>query len=147
MKFFAYEKDGGQESKVWGFFIAEIKSLFSVVLLHFKDGSREAFHSHAFNAVSWVLWGQLNEEQFNGIRRTYKPSLVPVWTPRTNFHMVKSVGNTFVISFRGPWVNFWNEYLPDTHQIITLTHGRKIVDSVVDPRPYGLITEATNGAQ
>jgi hypothetical protein len=129
MKIFSYEKDGGKESKVWGLFLIEAKKLFSVVLLHFKDGSREAFHSHAFNAVSWVLWGQLNEEQFNGIRRTFKPSLKPVWTPRTNFHMVKSVGSTFVISFRGPWVNFWNEYLPATNQVITLTHGRKVIDS------------------
>lgn len=127
MKFLSYEKDGGAESKVWAFFLIEAKKLFSVAFLHFKDGSREAFHSHAFNAVSWVLWGQLNEEQFNGKRRTYRPSLKPVWTPRTNFHMVKSVGSTFVISFRGPWVDRWNEYWPETSQIVELTHGRKVM--------------------
>lgn len=137
MKIFSYEKDGGKESKVWALFLIEAKKLFSVAFLHFKDGSREAFHSHAFNAVSWVLWGQLNEEQFNGKRRTYRPSLVPVWTPRTNFHMVKSVGNTFVISFRGPWADFWNEYLPEKEQIVTLTHGRKVMMIREGRRPLG----------
>ena len=49
MKLFKYMKDGGPESTVWGYFLIEIKSLFTIVLLHFKNGSREAYHNHAFN--------------------------------------------------------------------------------------------------
>jgi hypothetical protein len=148
MKFFSYEKDGGQESKVWGFFIAEIKSLFSVVLLHFKDGSREAFHSHAFNSKSWVLWGQLNEHMIDGSVNVYKPGLKPVITLREHFHMVKSVGSTFVVSFRGPWASTWHEFIPETGERLTLTHGRKIVarkksDRVVEWK----YAEAANGTE
>jgi len=102
MKLFSYEKDGGKESKVWGFFFIEWKRFFSVALLHFKDGSRDAYHSHAFNSKSWVLKGQLNEQMIDGSVNVYKPGLKPVVTLREHFHQVKSVGNTFVLTFRGP---------------------------------------------
>jgi hypothetical protein len=130
MKFFAYEKDGGTESRVWGLFLAEIKSLFSVVLLRFKDGSREAFHSHAFNSLSWVLKGKLTENLYNGKVNVYPASLIPVITRRTDLHMVKSTGDTWVISFRGPWWKYWHEVVPGhgtPDEFLTLTHGRGIV--------------------
>ena len=61
MKLFSYGKDGGEESTVWGYWLCEFKSLFSVALLCFEDGSREAYHDHAFNSISWVLSGKLTE--------------------------------------------------------------------------------------
>ena len=42
MRLFFYGKDGGQYSTVWGYWLIEIKSLFSVVLLRFEGDSREA---------------------------------------------------------------------------------------------------------
>lgn len=51
MKILSWEKDGGPDSKVHGFYLIEIKSLFSIVFLKFEGKSREAFHDHAFNAV------------------------------------------------------------------------------------------------
>lgn len=128
MKLFTLMKDGGQESRVSGFFLAELKKLFTVVLLHFWDGSREAYHSHAFNSVSWVLRGKLVEHMHSGLINIYKPSLLPIITRRIDCHKVVSVGNTYVLSFRGPWVKTWEEYLPETEKFITLTHGREIVD-------------------
>lgn len=135
MKLFKLMKDGGKESRVWGFFLAEVKSLFSVVLLHFADGSREAFHSHAFNSISWVLKGELKEARITyadglgdvELDHTYfTPSFRPVITTRENLHKVVSTGDTYVLSFRGPWVDFWYELV--NGDIIKLTHGRKIVD-------------------
>jgi hypothetical protein len=125
MKFLKKMKDGGPESKVTGYWLIEAKSLFSIVLLHFSDGSREAYHNHAFNAISWVLSGQLNEEPLHNSSNTYTPSLRPVWTPRTMFHKVKSIGDTWVLSFRGPWKSTWNEFIPATGRKLTLTHGRR----------------------
>lgn len=61
MRVLSYRKDGGPLSKSWGLFIIEIKSAFSVVLLRFENGTREAYHTHAFNATSWVLRGYLVE--------------------------------------------------------------------------------------
>lgn len=127
MKFLKFMKDGGRESRVNGLYFAEIKSLFSVVLLHFFDGSREAYHSHAFHAISWVLRGKIVENPLSGQPREYRPSLLPIFTPREMFHKVVSSGDTWVISFRGPWANTWKEFLPAENRFITLTHGRKVI--------------------
>lgn len=128
MKLLKLMKDGGKESRVCGFFFVELKRLFSIVLLHFANGSREAYHSHAFNSVSWILKGRLNEHLLGEHINVYDPGWKPIITRRSTFHKVMSDGDTYVISFRGPWVDKWNEFLPALNKIITLTHGRKIVE-------------------
>lgn len=122
-------KDGGPKSHVWGFFFVEWKKLFSIVLLKFEHGTREAYHSHAFNSVSWLLKGQLIETRKDSIwsaskRTVFNPSLKPIVTTRDNFHQVYSVGTSWVLSFRGPWADNWKEITEDGSEI-TLTHGRK----------------------
>ncbi len=128
MKILTVRKDGGGLSRVWGFFLIEVKSLFTIALLLFKDGSREAYHSHAFNAVSWCIKGMLLEHNLDGSITRYTPSWRPIYTPRKRFHKVVSYGNTYVITFRGPWVDTWKEYLPDLKKFVKLTHGRKVVE-------------------
>lgn len=118
-------KDGGDQSHVWAYWLIAIKALFSIVLLRFETGSRDAYHEHAFNCVSWVLSGMLIEHHRDGQVSIHRPSLRPVFTYRSTFHKVVSVGRTWVVSFRGPWVNAWREYLPQTSETITLTHNRK----------------------
>jgi len=54
-------KDGGPDSTVTGYWLIESKKWFSIVLLKFEGKSREAFHTHAFNAISWLLKGKLIE--------------------------------------------------------------------------------------
>ena len=125
MKFFSYGKDGGPESTVSGFWFVEIKSLFSIVILKFENGSREAYHEHAFNSRSWLLKGMLVEYIRPGIMNAYRPSRTPIKTERTTFHMVKSVGTSWVFSIRGPWSKTWREFRQG--QLVTLTHGRKEV--------------------
>ena len=135
MKFLWNKKDGGPESKVWMYGI-EIKSLFSLLLLRFEPGSREAYHSHAFNAWSVVLGtGRLYEDhlyQFSGGEWTtgqlHEPGAA-ITTKRRTLHKVFSLGRTWVISFRGPWAKTWCEYNPATKQTLTLTHGRVEVTS------------------
>lgn len=127
MKIFTKCKDGGPESHVWGYFLCEIKPLFSIVLLRFEDGSRDAYHEHAFNAVSWVLKGELKEETIAPVpeENTYRPSLSPVITLRKTFHKVTSKGRTWVLSVRGPWADTWRESDKDGEK--TLTNGRRVV--------------------
>jgi len=127
MRFLHYGKDGGEYSTVWGFFFIEIKKLFSIVLLCFENGSREAYHTHAFNSISFVLKGKLIEEHRCGGTGAYKPGIVPVFTYRDTFHKVTSVGRTWVLSFRGPWSQTWKEYIPSERRNVILTHGRKEV--------------------
>jgi|SRR6185295_3056875 len=132
MKLFKKMKDGGAESTVTGYWLIEAKSLFSIVLLKFEGKSREAFHSHAFNSVSWVLKGMLLEARIVAPRKmrmtAYSPSLHPIITTRSNMHQVNSHGTTWVLSFRGPWASRWQEQRPlEGNRIVTLTHGRKEV--------------------
>jgi hypothetical protein len=135
LKFLSYGKDGGAESSVSGFWLVEVKSLFSIVLLRFQGASRDAYHEHAFNSISWVLRGKLEEDLWSCCDlhskwpRTYTPSLRPVITRRNTFHKVDSHGTTWVLSLRGPWSKTWQEYLPAEGRFATLTHGRKEVAS------------------
>lgn len=126
MKFLFKAKDGGEESKVTGYWLFESKRWGSVALLRFDKGSREAYHTHAFNAVSWVLRGQLREYVRRGVRMDMLPSFRPIYTPRNRFHKVVGIADTtWALSFRGPWLDKWKEFLPNTGENITLTHGRK----------------------
>ncbi len=130
MKILFKAKDGGLESKVFGYWLFESKRFGSIVLLNFKDGSREAFHTHAFDAISWVLFGSIKEIFLNYTKRpiVYRPSFRPIFTSKDTFHKVMGLSkNTWILSFRGRWVDSWKEYLPKTKEPITLTHGRKII--------------------
>lgn len=130
VRLFSWRKDGGPESKVGGFFFFEAKRWFSIALLRFDEGSREAFHSHAFNCVSWVLWGRLREVHITGEESRYGPSLRPVVTKRTTFHQVFGLApRTWVLTFRGPWKDTWHDFIPSTDELRTLTYGRKSVAS------------------
>lgn len=132
-------KDGGAESTVWGFWLIEIKSLFSVALLCFEDGTRDAYHNHAFHAISWLLRGRLEEtvvtETTDSWQRAWRflttytlhPSWRPIRTSRNRMHQVRSVGRSWVLTFRGPWRPQWQEFRPAEQRTVTLTHGRREV--------------------
>lgn len=132
-KFFKKMKDGGAGSTVTGYWLIEWKAVFSIVLLKFEGMSREAYHSHAFNCINWLLHGALREQRLNmaddglpdsSATRTYWPSWKPFWILRTDFHKVDSIGTSWVFSIRGPWHKTWDEYLPDQDRKRTLTTGR-----------------------
>lgn len=124
MRLFFKRKDGGSESRVTGYWLIEWKYLFSIVLLKFEDGTRDAYHSHAFNSISWLLSGCLYEVELNGRDHLHTPSLLfPIITRRTTFHKVRSFDTSWVLSFRGPWNSTWTEYSADGE--VELTHGRK----------------------
>jgi hypothetical protein len=127
--------DGGSKSGVSGYFLIEIKSLFSIVLLHFAPGSREAYHEHAFNA--WTLWlgGHVIESVLDPVdpRRVFEARPWKAgdlkYTPRELMHKITAGDEgAWAISIRGPWVNTWREWSKGS--LTTLTHGRKEVPSV-----------------
>jgi hypothetical protein len=127
MKFLTKMKDGGKESSVTGYWLIEWKGLFSICLLKFEGRSREAYHQHAFNSVSWLVSGGLFEEDFIHpvFDRTYKPSFIPIWTPRGKYHKVTSEGVSWVLTFRGRWSTTWKEYREIEGKEYTLTNGRR----------------------
>ena len=128
MTFFQKGTDGGQSSHVTGYWLVEIKPLFSIVLLKFAEGSRENYHSHAFNAVTWFLSGEVDEHLIDGTIKTFKQSFVPKYTSKSTFHKVYAKRTTWAVSFRGPWSKYWKEFNPSNKAFSTLTHGRKIVN-------------------
>lgn len=133
MKFFSRSKDGGPKSPVDAFFLFEIKSLGSVALLRFNVGGREEYHTHAFNALTWFIWGELVEESLNREYNFtkyyyYRWSLFPKVTRREKNHRVYAYCNSWVLTIRGPWSDTWTEDSATHHT--TLTHGRKIVDRI-----------------
>lgn len=150
MRLFSKAKDGGPESPVDGYFLIEIKSLFSIVLLHFNFGRRESFHNHAFNALTFWLKGNVTEEieeywPGKHVRRdTWRAGDVK-YTPRDTMHRFETpstgtyksfFGNivarahkngAWALSFRGPWKKTWQEHKTPFGESITLTNGRKLV--------------------
>lgn len=128
MRFFSKSKDGGPYSTVTGYWLVEIKGLFSVALLHFGPGSREEYHDHAFDAISWLLKGRLEEHHLNGDVQIHKPRLRPILTWKDTFHKVFSNSDSWALTFRGPWNKTWHEYDPKKEQYITLADGREVVE-------------------
>lgn len=130
MRFMQWAKDGGPESTVDAFFILEIKRLFSIVILKFNDGTREKFHDHAFDALTWFIRGDLEEEYplLSKPNKKYKASIIPKYTKKSLLHRVRSRGVSWCFSIRGPWEDYWSEYDNETKKFTTLTHGRKKVD-------------------
>ncbi len=125
MKFLQFSSDGGKKSGVKGFFIVEIKSLISIVILKFNKGSRENYHSHAFNALTWFLKGKMTEHNLNGDNKAYARSFKPKITLKSDIHKVYADEESYAISIRGPWDTVWKEFNPRTKEFIILTHGRK----------------------
>lgn len=134
MKFLQWSKDGGPESNVEGFFIIEIKWLFSIAILRFNEGMREDFHSHDFNAVTLPISGDM-EEQSLGEHSTWrtetevKPYVNWKWklTRKTKIHRVKVNKTGYCLTLRGKWGKTWWEYNRKTHELKLLGHGRKIL--------------------
>lgn len=124
-QFFTRKADGGKKSGVTGYMLIEWKGVFSIGLLHFKPGSREDFHSHAFNAVTWWLRGNVIEIHADGRKLWFSPSFKPKYTSRKCFHKIYANVDTWALTFRGPWQDTWKELRSGNE--VTLTHGRKLV--------------------
>lgn len=126
VEFFKKSHDGGKDSGVTGYWLIECKGLFSIVLLRFSMGSREAFHSHAFNAVTWWVKGCVFELFRDDAEvKFWAPSWKPKYTPRGCFHKIMALEPSWAISFRGPWQKNWQEHKDG--ETYTLTSGRERV--------------------
>lgn len=127
MKIFKRSKDGGPESPVDAFFLIESKRLGSIALLRFNQGGREAFHTHAFNAWTWFISGDLVEQDIDGSFRPYTRSIIPKRTSRAKNHRVRAYKTSWCFTIRGPWASTWTETV--NGELIVLTHGRKRIQT------------------
>lgn len=130
MRLFQKTKDGGPESPVDAYFLFEFKSFLSIAILKFNKGGREAYHSHAFDAFTWLIKGELIEEFPNGHAKRYRRTFRPKSTARARVHRVRAYTDGWCVTIRGPWRDTWTEYNDNTGRTTTLTHGRKVYDKV-----------------
>jgi hypothetical protein len=128
MRLFSWAKDGGPESPVDAFFLFESKRFGSVAILKFNEGGRETYHTHAFNALTWFIKGDLVEQDINGEYYIYERSFVPKITKRLKNHRVMAFQDSWCLTIRGPWADTWTEDTDTQHTV--LTHKRKIVKKV-----------------
>ena len=133
MRLFQKTKDGGPKSSVDAYFLFEFKSICSVGLLKFNKGGREEFHSHAFNALTWFLFGDMTEEKINGDKLKYRRNFSPKFTPRENIHRVFANKTSWCLTIRGPWISIWCEYYKkgDNYIKTVLTNGRRVISKSV----------------
>ena len=117
-------KDGGVDSPVDAYFLIEWKGLFSIALLKFNMGGRESYHTHAFDAYTCFLFGDLEEEDFNGSKYKYTFNLLPKFTPKAKNHRVVARRDSWCFTLRGRWQDTWTEDNKDTGKHTTFTHGR-----------------------
>ena len=140
MNIFNKRKDGGESSPVDAYFLIEVKGLFTIALLKFNKGQREAFHTHAFNAWTWFLKGNMRESRFNTTFSTvYTRSIFPKFTSRYNNHRVIAEEDSWCITLRGPWQKTWTEHKQVTtrkgvrrFKVTTFGHGRNILGETYD---------------
>lgn len=125
---FTKAKDGGPKSPVDGYFLIEVKNIGSIALLKFNKGCREEYHTHAFNAFTWFLNGDLVEQNLDGTTYTYKKSLIPKLTLKSKNHRVLAIKDSWCFTIRGPWDKTWTETSEDLSKVTILTFGRYIVN-------------------
>ena len=129
-QFFNKSKDGGPLSPVDGYFLIEIKGLFSIAVLKFNKGAREEFHTHAFNAFTWFFKGDLVEEDVDGKLYKYRQSILPKITKKSKNHRVIASKDSWCLTFRGPWSDEWTEYNKDRNETVILTHERRVLSKL-----------------
>ena len=125
--FLRKRKDGGPSSPVDAYFLIEIKALFTIAILRFNKGRRESFHTHAFDACTWFLKGELLEECVTGTTHMYTRSIKPKVTLKEKNHRVLAMKDSWCLTIRGPWVEVWTEYEEKENITTIFSWGRKIV--------------------
>ena len=104
------------DQHVQQYVIFECKYLFSIIIFYFEksSGSQDRYHTHAFNALSFKLFGEytefelLNEDdgEFKKNRRT----LFFKYFPRDSYHKIGESSGCVTLLISGPWNKTWKEF-------------------------------------
>lgn len=103
--------NGGQN--VTEITVLEWKKYFSIKLFHFHKttGNQDRFHTHSFNAVSFLLKGNYIEEV------VVEGVVVPlqrnrsrlIYIPKGEFHRITKSDGCRTLLITGPWEPEWTE--------------------------------------
>ncbi len=125
MKFLSYKKITIGELDANQFIIIEIKSLFSIIFYFFKgSGWQDRFHTHAFNAVSFRIFGSYRVRDIidGKVVESARTSRVKFFSKKTN-HMLGPSQGCLTLLIAGPWDKTWIETKDGQERV--LTWGRK----------------------
>ena len=116
------------DQKISQFVIFECKYLFSIIIFYFHktDSSQDRFHTHAFNAISFKLFGEYSEyildSEISGNYHIDRRTQVFKYFPRDSYHKIGNSTGCCTILFSGPWKKTWKEYI--NGQILNYTWNR-----------------------
>lgn len=112
------------------FIVFECKYLFSIYLNIWKTIAHDRFHTHAFPAISIMLFGEYDEQQLHPdghiSHHVIKAPLIRFIGRDNNHRMLEARGRTISITLAGPWDRIWSETFLDGKKRF-LTWGRKVV--------------------
>lgn len=117
--FLKFNKFEFGEQIVSQFVFFECKYLFSIILFYFhkSNGSQDRYHTHAFNAHSFKLFGEyteyLLEDEVSGKFQTNRRVKTYQYFPRDSYHKIGNSNGCATILFSGPWKETWKERYVD----------------------------------
>jgi hypothetical protein len=117
------------EQVVSQFVLFEFKFLGSIIFFYFhkSNGSQDRFHTHAFNAVSFKLFGEYDEhvlvDESSGEYEIHRRTQFIKYFPRDSYHRIANSNGCMTVLFAGPWKKRWKEYI--NGKIANYTWGRK----------------------
>ena len=112
-----YNKFEFGEQIVSQFVVFECKWLFSIIIFYFhkSEGSQDRFHTHAFNAISFKLFGKYEEHildsEESGEFHTEARVQFFKYFPRNSYHRIAKSDGCATILISGPWHTEWKEYI------------------------------------
>lgn len=120
-------KFGQQE--VSQFVIFECKWLFSIIIFYFHkcEESQDRFHTHAFNALSFKLFGEYDEHildnELTGDYHIERRKSIIKYFPRDSYHRIANSDGCCTLLLSGRWKKYWKEYI--NGEVIYYGWGRK----------------------
>ena len=132
MIFFKKKRIELGEGHILQYTIFEHKKFGGIWIYNWKTIIQNRFHTHAFNAIAFLLWGSYTEAVLDNdgtiIEKEVNQWMKPRFLPMDYTHKIlKAKPNTWTIVFFGKWKETWKEYFEDTNTWVTYTWGRKII--------------------
>ena len=125
---FKYNKFTFGNQVVSQFVVFEHKRLFSIIFFYFhkSEESQDRFHTHAFNAWSFNLFGQYSEyildEKTKWVEIKRRRNVIEYF-PRESFHKIGNSNGCMTLLLSGPWKDGWKEYIDG--EIVEYNWGRE----------------------
>jgi len=129
VSFLKYNKFTFGDQIVSQFVIFECKFLFSLIIFYFhKSGSsQDRFHTHAFNVISFKIFGEYSEyildDEKTGRYHIERRSQFFKYFPRDSYHKIGNSNGCATLLISGPWKRFWKEYIDG--EVVEYDWGRE----------------------